>query len=89
MERIHEKKVFSSGYLQLSANEIRMILQKFPEHKFSKVEILENAEKSTKDCAVNFERLEMSMEILKKFMEKEAEVPMLCSLFGMIQLINS
>ncbi|TXG69535.1 hypothetical protein EZV62_004470 [Acer yangbiense] len=41
MEQIHEKKVFSSDDLILSANEIRMILQKFPEHKFSKVESLE------------------------------------------------
>ncbi|TXG69578.1 hypothetical protein EZV62_004513 [Acer yangbiense] len=41
MERIHEKKVSSSDELRLSANEIRMILQKFPEHKFSKVETLE------------------------------------------------
>ncbi|TXG69540.1 hypothetical protein EZV62_004475 [Acer yangbiense] len=41
MERIHEKKVFSSRILILSANEIKMILQKFPEHKFSKVQTLE------------------------------------------------
>ncbi|TXG69538.1 hypothetical protein EZV62_004473 [Acer yangbiense] len=40
MERIHKKKVFSSRKLILSANEIKMILQKFPEHKFSKVQTL-------------------------------------------------
>ncbi|KAK2654097.1 hypothetical protein Ddye_013953 [Dipteronia dyeriana] len=58
MERIHEKEVFPSDELTLSANEIKMILQKFPEHKFSKVKTLE---------VYNDESTVFPLDILQRF----------------------
>ncbi|TXG69303.1 hypothetical protein EZV62_004238 [Acer yangbiense] len=40
MQQIHEKRVFSSERLSLSPRDIKMILQKFPKHQFSKLQSL-------------------------------------------------